>query len=293
MKSKIIDKISEKNLFYKYFLVTLSSLISAIYYNLLILPIHLVSGGTGGIAIILNHIFGLDPSLVIFLLSFALLVIGYFHLSKEDVFAALYITIVYPLFVSAFSKIGEIIYIDDSNALLLVVIAGVLSGVTNGMIYRTGLNTGGLGVLGKIIAINLKTSVNTVTSILNFCVVIVGTVIFGINMLLYAAIYLYISQIVTERFLLGVSKNKMVHIVSRKPKEIVDFLKNDLGHDATVYSVCGQSEKGIYKMIMTMVPNKKYILLKEAVKEIDDKSFVFVCDSYEVRGQDMSLKSVK
>lgn len=293
MKSKLLSIIDKNNLFVRYIIVVISLFISACYFNLFTRPVNLVSGGTGGISIILEEIFGLDPSLTIFLMSCVLLFFCYVSLSKEDTVAALIITIVYPFFVSITANIGNLIVVDTSNTLLIVIYIAVLSGFTNGMIYVTGLNIGGLGIIGKIIAKRFYLSEVLCVSLLNFIVIFFGAMVFGINMFLYAALYIFISKYVSDKMLLGISRNKMVHIVSFKYDEIITFIKDELGHDATIYSVNrGMSDRS-KKMIMSMIPSSEYYVLKEGISEIDEKAFVFVCDSYEVKGQDIKLKSVK
>lgn len=293
MKSKVLNVVDKNRLFVRYFYVIISLFISACYFNLLVRPINLVSGGTGGISIIFEELFGIDPSLTIFLLSCVLLFLCYLFLSKEDTFAALLMAVVYPFFVSITSGIGNIIVVDTSNTLLIVIYAAVLCGFTNGLIYVTGLNIGGLGIIGKIIAQKFVLSEVMCVSVICFIVVLCGSFVFGVNMLLYAAIYLYISKYISDKMLLGISRNKMVYIVSFKHKEIVSFIKEELGHDATIYSVNNGMKDRSDKMIMSMIPSSEYYVLKEGVSEIDKKAFVFVCDSYEVKGQDIKLKSVK
>ena len=69
MKDNIIDTISKKNYIKRYVFLTLGLLISAINYNLFVLPLGIVCGGTSGVATILNYLSNLDPSLVVFFQS--------------------------------------------------------------------------------------------------------------------------------------------------------------------------------------------------------------------------------
>ena len=175
----------------------------------------------------------------------------------------------------------------------MVLYAGVLSGITDGMIYITGLNTGGFGVASKILAEKFKISTSSVSAIINFIIVGIGTFQFGLVMLFYAVIYLYISKVISERVFLGISKNKMVCIVTAKYEKISSYLIEEMHHDSTVYEMVNDISKKNQKMVMTMIPTREYFLLKEGVLAIDKKSFIFVCDSYEVSKQDEKLKSVK
>lgn len=293
MNKKILDIVAEKKIISRYSYMSLSLFIAAIYYNLLLRPIHLVTGGTGGVGILLESWFGLSPSLTTFFMLFGFVILSYFYLGKEDTIAALFIAIVYPLFISATEGVTDIFLLDASNPLVMVLYAGVLSGITDGMIYITGLNTGGFGVASKILAEKFKVSTSSVNAVINFIIVGIGTFKFGLVMLFYAVIYLYISKAISERVFLGISKNKMVCIVTTKYDKISSYLIEEMNHDSTVYEMINDINKRDQKMIMTMIPTKEYFLLKEGVMTIDKRAFLFVCDSYEVAKQDMRLKSVK
>ena len=53
----------------RFILLIVSTLISAIVYNLFLLPIDLVTGGAGGIATITNYVYDIDPAIMVFLIS--------------------------------------------------------------------------------------------------------------------------------------------------------------------------------------------------------------------------------
>ena len=84
MKDNIIDTISKKNYIKRYLFLTLGILISAINYNLFVLPLGIVCGGTSGVATILNYLSNLDPSLVVFFQSCILLVLCFCFLGLDD-----------------------------------------------------------------------------------------------------------------------------------------------------------------------------------------------------------------
>ena len=73
MKDNIIDTISKKNYIKRYVFLTLGLLISAINYNLFVLPLGIVCGGTSGVATILNYSFisGVFP--ILYFISFVFL----------------------------------------------------------------------------------------------------------------------------------------------------------------------------------------------------------------------------
>ncbi len=282
IKAFINDKDNVKRFLY----MSIAMFFSALCFNLFVSPINLVSGGTSGLAIVLREMFGFDASVSIFVLSIICFILSYVFLDAINSVAALFAGIVYPLFIKVTSGIGGIIYIDSSNILLLVIFAGLIGGVCQGIIYKQGLNTGGINVIAMIIFKYFHISITKVNFIINFFIVGMGVYLFGFNMLLYAFVYLFISKYVGEKIMLGVSLNKAIYVISDKYKEIVLVLNKELGHDATIYNVKGKFNDEKRKMIMSIIPNSSYYEAKELISLIDPSSFIFVCDSYEVYRQD-------
>ena len=292
-ENKILEKIKAKDYVKRFAVLSFALFFAAINYNLFILPIGVVTGGTSGIATITKEMFNLDPSMIIFLLSFLVLIFSYLFLDKDDTVAAGFITIIYPLFIKATEGFSEIFLINYDEKLLVSIFAGVISGITNGIIYKTGLNTGGLGVISKIIGNKCKTSVAKVNFIINMLIVVLGSFVFGVNMIFYAGVILYINKIISERVLLGKSSNKMFYIISNKYREITNYFIDKLHHDVTVFNVKGKFSDKDKKNIMIIVPTFQYYLVKEEISKIDRKAFVTVTDNYEVKGQDIKINSVK
>lgn len=279
----------------RYLLFTLLLFASAFIYNLLILPINLVAGGTNGLAIILNETCHISPSITIFVLCLILTIFGIFFLDFDDVLSSIFITIIYPFFVKFSEILVANIDIDINNVLLITIMAAIANGIISGLIFKMGFNIGGFSILGKILCKYKKFSVSEVNLVINLIIVLSGGCIFGFNMILYAIIYLCINKIVTDKFMFGISENKVFYIISDKYSEIVDFLRDELHHDVTLFDIIGKYSNKKMKMVICVVPNNQYYLVKEYVDMISDdlhKAFVFVSDSYEVLGQDLHLKEI-
>ena len=93
-------RIDKTKLWYRYGVLIFSLFISSLVFNLLLYPTDLVTGGMNGVAIILNHIFDISPSLVILVGSLILLGLSYLFLGLDQTAGSLVATLVYPLFVS-------------------------------------------------------------------------------------------------------------------------------------------------------------------------------------------------
>lgn len=280
----ILETIHRKKLIRRYSLLIISLFISACYFNLLQLPSQIVTGGSSGISIILNSYFGIEPSQVIFIISLILLLIGFIFLGFEKTSGAVVSTIIYPIFVDLTANIGTYIPVDLSDKILISIFLGVLSGVTTGIVYKVGFSNGGISIISEIISKYKKISISNISFVINMIIVLAGGASFGWTMVMYAVIVLYIYSIILDRVLIGVSKNKALYIITSKEDELCDYIMNSLKHGVTIFDVKGAFLEKKRKVLMTVIPNREYFRLKEGIKEIDEKAFFIVTDSYQVYG---------
>ena len=232
-------KIDKTKLWYRYGVLIFSLFISALVFNLLLYPTNLVTGGMNGVAIIINHIFDISPSLIILVGSLILLGISYLFLGLDQTAGSLVATLIYPLFVSLTEPIARFIVIDTSDLILISILIGILLGITNGLMYKVGFSNGGLNIISQIVYKYFHISLAKSTMVINFIVVLIGGSYFGFNMMLYAFIIIYISGVVIDKVILGISKNKAFYITTSKEEKVKEYLINTLHHTVTIFDVKG------------------------------------------------------
>ena len=265
-------------------LISISLLLSAVVYNLFLLPLGLVAGGTGGIATITHYVFGFDPAIMIFLISFACVILSYLYIGKERTNGTLLACIIYPILVKITSPISTIISIDKTDLLVIILFASVLNGISNGLMYKSGYSSGGLPIISQILFEKFKISIAQSSLLINLIIIIIGGKFFGTTNVLYAIVFLYINNIVLDRVLLGISNNKAFYIITTKEVEVKDFIMSYLNHTATIFDVKGGFNQNKKKVILTVIPSREYYKATEGIKEIDKDAFFMVTDAYEVQG---------
>ena len=70
---ELVDEVRSKNFWPRLLIMVVGVFILAVTYNLFFLKYELVTGGTSGLAIIMNKIFGITPALFIFIVEIFLL----------------------------------------------------------------------------------------------------------------------------------------------------------------------------------------------------------------------------
>lgn len=279
----ILNLITKRHKITRIIVLIISLMLSALVFNLFLLPLKIVSGGSGGIATITNYLYDINPSIMIALISAACVIFSFMYLGVEKTQATILASILYPVFIQLTSPIAEMVTMS-ADKLLLIIFAGVLGGISSGLIYRVGYNAGGLAAISQILFEKLKISVAKSSLVINSSIVIVGAIFFGTTNALYAVIYLYICNIVTDKVLLGISNNKAFYIITSEEDKVKDYILKNLEHDVTIFDVKGGYKDQNRKVILTVVPSRDYYKVTEGIKEIDNKVFFVVTDSYQVEG---------
>lgn len=281
---EILASIKKQKRLQKLGLALISLTMSALIYNLFLLPLNIVSGGVSGVATITNHLYHIDPSLMIFILSAACSIISLLYLGIEQTAGTIVASIVYPLLVKITAPIATLIPIETNDVFIIVIFAGVLSGIASGLFYRSGYVNCGFPVICKVLYQNFKIAISKSTLIINIIVVFFGGVFFGSLNAMYAVILLYISSIVMDKVILGISNNKAFYIITSEESEVKEYIIDKLHHNVTTFDVKGGFLEKKRKVLLSVIPSREYYKVAEGIKNIDKEAFFVVTDSYEVIG---------
>ena len=225
---EIFASIKKQKRLQKFGLALISLTMSALIYNLFLLPLNIVSGGVSGVATITNHLYHIDPSLMIFILSAACSIISLLYLGIEQTAGTIVASIVYPLLVKITAPIATIIPIETNDVFIIVIFAGVLSGIASGLFYRSGYVNCGFPVICKVLYQNFKIAISKSTLIINIIVVFFGGIFFGSLNAMYAVILLYISSIVMDKVILGIQDFEINDLIQRYFSFVLLFLLTNL-----------------------------------------------------------------
>lgn len=281
---KILEKINSKSSVKRHLQLLIGCLLIATSYNLFLVPNNIVAGGVAGFAIIINHLFNIDNSLVILIGSIFLLILSYFLLGKEKTKATILGSLLFPVCVNLTKNIGNIIDIDTNQLLLISVFGGVVYGFGAGLIYKAGFTTGGTDIINQILSKYLKISMGNSMLYCDGTIVLLTAFVFGPTQFMYSIIILYVISYMSDRVILGVSDSKAFYIVTEEEEKIKEYILKYLNHGVTVFNAKGGYAKENQKVLMCVLPTKDYYKLKEGIHEIDPHSFFVVTDAYEVFG---------
>ena len=266
-----------KNNYLKIILFTVSITLASINFNLLLKPINVVAGGTGGLALVLSKVFNISTSHLIAIVYFITVVLSIIFLDRKALVSVIYASILYPLATYLTDDITSIIHLNYQDVFLICIASGIISGVTNGIAFRFGYAPGGISVLSPIFNNFFKVSVSTINFIINTIVVLLGAYYYGFNIVIYAVVLLYISSYVSNIVILGLSSNKVLFIKSSKFNKIVKLL-----HEKYLINAIILDNEKKEKSLVVVVKNIDYSFVKKDILKIDKKVFFSTSNCYEV-----------
>ena len=175
INSKEVEiRVVNKTVFIKTILFVCGALISAISFNLFCVQNNFVLGGLGGIAIILNKIFSINSSLVILIGNVIFILISIFTIGTRKSLLSIVGASVYTAFVYFTSDFAELINFHFDNILLYVLAAGIVGGFGEGLVYKSGFNTGGTSILAVVLEKYTKRTIGELLRYMAYIIILAG-----------------------------------------------------------------------------------------------------------------------
>ncbi len=278
-----------QNTIYKYFMITLGSLIMGASINAFYVQHHLLSGGITGIAVILYYLFSLPIGLTSFLFNIPLFFIAYRYMSKEFLLNTLFGTSIFSLALDALAFMSQTTYVKDP--LLSCVAGGVLTGIGAAIVYRVDGSTGGTDILGFIANKYYSLNISTTGFIINVILMIFGAFLFGLEPALYSLVLFFITFKTANLFTDGFDYKKNFMIISEHYEEISDAIIKVVGRGVTYLHAEGAYTHRERQVVFVVVKLRQVAQIKTIIKNIDPNAFVIIHDATDVLGRGFTQKN--
>jgi uncharacterized membrane-anchored protein YitT (DUF2179 family) len=257
-----------------------------------VIPNKLLVGGTAGIAVALNKLWGFPEETVIHVLVYALFIAGAIILNRDFIIKTITSTVVYPLLLTLVSELYEIIPVEyvTMDTLTSIVCSGVLVGFGIGIVYKRNASTGGMDIIPLIVNKYTGLPLHILLLMVDCFTVLLGVMAYGLQAAIYGVISVAISSFIIDKtILLGAKQTKQVQIISQKSDEILDKVLEELDRGCTIMESRGGYTNQRRDMLMVVVPIDEYQKLINTVHKMDPSAFVIVSDIKEIRGRGFTL----
>ena len=282
----IIKEVYNKTRLKRFMYLFIGCSIVALAFNVFFYQYELVCFGISGLSIVASK-FGIDPSLFILISNIVLLFVSYIFLGYKETKSSIVGSILFPILVKLTSYLVPDIKIDHAELLLIAICGAVISGIGYGLVFKSNFTTGGTDIIDQIFAKYTKMSIGNSMIIVDGLVVLSGIIVFPLEKLLYGFLVLYIISVLTDKVILGISQSKTFYIITENEAEVRDFLLNITNGGLTLINSKGGDDNDKHTMFLVVIHTKKYFVVKEGLKAIDNNAFFLVCDAYEVNKKEV------
>lgn len=269
--------------------VVAGNFLYALTVKLFLLPGNLVTGGTTGIALTINHFLPIPISGFVLAFNIVMLLVGLFILGKTFAATTLASSFLYPIFLELCDRVlGDLVLTDD--LLLCTIFTGIGIGVALGMVIRSGASTGGMDipplVLRKLMGIPVAVSMYFFDGL----IILAQALIRPTENVLYGILLMIIYTFMIDKMLMLGNSRTELKIISSKYREITAAILNQMDRGVTLLSAeSGYLHKEM-PLLLSVMSNRELIKVERLIHEIDPECFMIVSRVSEVRGRGFSLK---
>ena len=280
-----------KSLFYHFpslVYVIFGNFLYALSVKLFLLPSDLVTGGTTGIALTIQHFFDLPIPHFVLGFNIVMLILGFTVLGKKFALTTIASSFLYPFFLELLNQsIGDFVLTED--LLLNTLFTGLGIGIALGVVIRSGASTGGMDIPPLVLQKKFRIPVSISMYAFDACIIISQLLFRPIENVLYGIVLLLIYTMVLDKMLLMGTTRTEIKIISEKADEIRHAILYQIDRGVTMLEGEGGYLHNKKQIIMSIISNRELPKVEKLVRSIDPESFMVISHVKEVSGRGFSM----
>lgn len=260
--------------------IVLGAALIAAGFNLFLVPLHLLSGGVSGLAMLTAYFTPLDIGTMYLAYNVPLLIAGLFLLGRRFIGLSILSVAATTWFIALIPSPDKLL---SSDTLLSAVFGGVLVGIGSGISFRVGGSSGGFDIVGSIVTRFRDFPVGNVIVGLNGIVILaMGYLDGNWDLALASMVSIYITGKVVD--LIHISHIKVtLFIITDKTEALLERLLT-LPRGVTLMKTQGAFSHKEKDMLMTVTTRYELAELREIIKQTDPAAFVNIVETVGVMG---------
>ncbi|NCC79199.1 MAG: YitT family protein [Clostridia bacterium] len=258
-----------------YVLIFLGIILTAASIVYIFTPNRLAAGGAQGIALVINHLTGINSGLLMILINGMLFITAFMILGTSFGAKTLFSSLGLSFVVFIMEKYLYYGPLTD-NLMLATIFGSALMGMGVGIILNRNASIGGTSLIGKIISkFTYLDQVNCIVGT-DILVTLFSMVVFGIEIGLYQLLSVYLTGEIINKVIDGITYRREVMIISEKREIIMKYLINDMKKGATLLNGKGGFTGKDTEIILTILTRRDFIKLKLFIRKVDPQAFISV-----------------
>lgn len=271
--------------FKKTFNIVFNSILLAFGLYFFLLQHKIASGGVTGISLIMaNWIdfftigqWSLFFNIILFIMAFFLMGKDF---GKKTVLSALIISLAIMFFEKKFPNT----ILTNDIIVNIFFGAGIVSYALS-CIFFNDASSGGTDIIAAILNKYFNITLAKSLFAIDFLVVMFAIKEFGVEIALYAILSVIIQSFGLNYFIQGLGRKIAITVISDYSAEINEMILGKYKRGVSLYKAEGGYSHKQRNIILTVVPFRKYISIRDDILKIDKNAFVFTHTISEVLGE--------
>lgn len=259
-------------------------------FNLFLAPNDLNAGGLSGLAMLLVHLLGVG-SVGIFtaIMNIPLFALAGIKVGKKFFFGSLLGMALNAVFLDLFALLP----IPQTEPLIGALYGGVICGVGLGMVFISGMSTGGSDIIIRLLKLRYQhIPIGIISIAFDACVVALSAIAFkDITVALYSGVAIFLTGKVIDAVVYRFDYSKVALIITKHHEQVAKEIAERLDRGATFLNGEGSYSRQEMKVVLTAVKKQQLAELKALVVEIDPDAFIIVQEAHQVLGDGFSKYS--
>lgn len=272
-------------------LILLGNTIYALAVVMFILPSNLITGGTTGLALLFYNTTGLPINIFVSIFNVCMFGLGAFVLGRKFILTTLISTFFYPFMLTVLQGFPQLQTLT-TDYMLSAIYAGVMIGLSIGIVIKAGASTGGMDIPPLVINKKFGIPVSVTMYIFDFSILMSQMLFANKEQVLYGIILVLIYTTVLDKVLMFGESKTQVKIISEKYDQINSAILEQLDRGSTLLQAETGYKKLEQKMVLTVVSNREMSKLNTIVNDIDPHAFMIINKIGEVKGRGFSLEKL-
>ena len=273
------------------FLVIAGNVIYALAVKFFLMPGGLVTGGSTGIALAVQHLSGFSVSAFVLIFNLFMLAAGFFVLGGRFALSTIVSTFAYPAALALLDRIFPESFVTD-DVLLCTIFSGLGIGVAVSIVIRAGASTGGMDVPPLILQKYFRIPVSASLYVFDTCILLAQALFTGADKILYGIVLVMIYTLVIDKLMLVGTTQTEIKIISENSSKIREAILHQMDRGITLLEGKGGFSKSPTEVIFTVVSNREVPKVERIVRDMDPDCFMTVSRVSEVRGRGFTLGKV-
>lgn len=253
--------------------------IIAVSINLFYGPINIAAGGSTGISILVDAVWGINRSITVFVVNILMLILAAIFLGKKTTKNIALGSLVLPILMQITPSFKA-----TDNELLAVIYGGALMGLGVSLLYRVNASSGGTTIPPMILKKYFYLNPAVTLLMIDMVVIFLNIFVDGWNAFFLAAFSQLVTAITMNYTETGFDKKYQVRIMSNDNLgQIRNMLQENYG-GLTIYDVVGGYSDDKKQQLLIVVDTNEYGALISSIHEIDPDAFIITSTVGKVHG---------